>query len=91
VALAVRSWLDRADVQTLFIAKGSPWENGYVESFNGKLRQVCLTQYWFLSLEDVQEVIEVWREDYKQHRPLCAVGGRSPVEFAIFSRGASPP
>lgn len=56
-AQAVRSWLDRADVQTLFIAKGSPWKNGYVASFNGKLRDELLNRELFLSLEEARWVM----------------------------------
>jgi len=73
--------------QTLFIEPGSPWENGYIESFNGKFREECLNQQWFLSLDDAQEVIAAWREDYNRHRPHSALGQRTPEEFAIFSAG----
>ena len=57
---------------------------------NGKLRAECLNQHWFLSLDDAQEVVEAWREDYNRNRPHSALGDRSPAEFAIFSAGASP-
>ena len=65
VAHSVRRWLDQAGVRTLFIAKGSPWENGYVESFNGKLRDELLNRELFLSLAEARWVIDRWRLDYK--------------------------
>ena len=61
--------LDQAGVGPLFIAKGSPWENGYVESFNGKLRDELLNRVLFLSLAEARWVIDRWRIDYNHHRP----------------------
>jgi len=63
VARSVRRWLRQAGVGTVFIAKGSPWENGYVESFNGKLRDELLNRELFLSLEKARWVIDRWRLD----------------------------
>lgn len=93
VAQAIRSWLDRANVQTLFIAKGSPWENGYVESFNGKLRDELLNRELFLSLEEARWVIDRWRLDYNHHRPHSALQYRTPAAFAagcVLSASATP-
>jgi putative transposase len=84
-------WAYFNGVKLDFSRPGKPTDNAFIESFNGKFRQECLNQHWFLSLEDAQDVIEAWREDYNQHRPHSALGDRSPVEFAIFSRGACPP
>ncbi len=84
-ARRVRDWLERVEVQTLFIEPGSPWENGFVESFNGRLRQECLNQHWFLSLEDAQERVDRWRVDYNEQRPHSALGNRTLREFANFS------
>ena len=67
---------------TLFIAKGSPWENGYVESFNGKLRDELLNRELFLSLEEARWVIDRWRIDYNHHRPHSALDYRTPAAFA---------
>ena len=67
VAKELRKWLDQADVKTLFITPGSPWENGYVESFNGKLRDELLNQELFLSLEEARWVVDRWRLDYNHH------------------------
>lgn len=82
VSKAVCRWLDRADVKTLFIAKGSPWENGYVESFNGKLRDELLNRELFLSLEEARWVIDRWRLDYNHHRLHSALDYQTPAAFA---------
>jgi transposase InsO family protein len=82
VAGAVRRWLDQAEVKTLFIAKGSPWENGYVESFNGKLRDELLNRELFLSLDDARWVIDRWRLDYNHRRIHSALDYQTPAAFA---------
>jgi transposase InsO family protein len=78
-ATAVRAWLARVGVQTLFIEPGSPWENGYVESFNGTLRDELLNGELFYTLWEAQVVIERWRQAYNQVRPHSAVGDRPPA------------
>jgi putative transposase len=85
VAKTVRRWLERAEVKTLFIAKGSPWENGYVESFNGKLRDELLNRELFLSLEEARWVIDRWRLDYNHHRPHSALDYQTPAAYAAGS------
>ena len=85
VARSVRRWLDQTGVGTLFIAKGSPWENGYVESFNGKLRDELLNRELFLSLEDARWVIDRWRLDYNHHRRHSALDYETPAAFAARS------
>ena len=82
VAKSVRRWLDRATVKTLFIAKGSPWENGYVESFNGKLRDELLNRELFLSLEEARWLIDRWRADYNHRRPHSALDYQTPAAYA---------
>jgi len=82
VAKSVRRWLQQADVGKLFIAKGSPWENGYVESFNGKLRDELLNRELFLSLDEARWVIDRWRLDYNHHRPHSALEFQTPAAFA---------
>ena len=82
VAKELREWLDQADVKTLFITPGSPWENGYVESFNGKLRDELLNQELFLSLEEARWVVDRWRLDYNHHRPHSALDYQTPAAFA---------
>jgi putative transposase len=66
----------------LFIELGSPWENGYCESFNGKLRDECLNAEIFHSLKEAQIVIEKWREEYNTRRPHSAAGYRPPAPTA---------
>ena len=78
-ATVVREWLHRVGVTTLFIAPGSPWENGYVESFNGKLRDECLNRERFDTLLEAQILIEGWRREYNQIRPHSALGYRPPA------------
>ena len=86
VAREVTRWLARANVKTLFIAKGSPWENGYVESFNSRFRDECLSQHWFASLSHMRSVIDNWREDYNHSRPHSTLGYVPPAVFAARCR-----
>jgi putative transposase len=86
-AKVVRSWLERLGVKTLFIEPGSPWENGYVESFNGKLRDELLNREVFYTLLEARVLIEDWRRQYNQVRPHSALGYRPPAPEAI----APPP
>jgi len=82
VAKAVRDWLSRLDVGTLFIELGSPWENGYVESFNGKLRDELLNGEIFTTLEEAKVLTEVWRREYNQVRPHSSLGYKPPAPEA---------
>jgi len=77
-AKAVREWLRRVGVQTLFIEPGSPWENGYVESFNGELRDELLNGELFYTLHEARVIVEGWRQRYYTHRPHSALGYRPP-------------
>ena len=83
-AASVRQWLDRTSVNTLFIEPGSPWENGYVESFNGRLRDECLNGEIFETLLEAQVLIERWRHEYNTFRPHGALGYRPPAPEAII-------
>lgn len=65
-----------------FIRPGKPIENAYIESFNGRLRQECLNQSWFSSLEDAKIKIEAWRKDYNEHRPHSSLKDETPQAFA---------
>jgi transposase InsO family protein len=78
-AKAVREWLSRVNVRTLFIEPGSPWENGYVESFNGKLRDELLNGEIFDTLFEARVVIENWRRAYNRFRPHSSLGYRPPA------------
>ena len=73
-AIAVRDWLERVAVQTLFITPGSPWENGYNESFNGKLGDELLDREIFFSLKEAQVLVERWRQEYNRIRPHSSLG-----------------
>jgi putative transposase len=84
-AKAVRKWLNRLGVKTLFIEPGSPWENGYIESFNGKLRDELLNREIFTTLEEAKVLIEQWRRDYNQVRPHSSLGYRPPAPEATLS------
>lgn len=83
-AKAVREWLDLIGVKTLFIEPGSPWENGYIESFNGKLRDELLNGEIFTTLLEAKVLIEDWRQQYNQIRPHSALGYRPPAPEAIM-------
>lgn len=82
-AKAVRSWLQRVGVRTLFIEPGSPWENGYIESFNGKLRDEFLNGEIFDTLLEAKVLTERWRRHYNRRRPHSALGYRPPAPEAV--------
>ena len=83
VAAQLRTWLQRLGVGTLFIEPGSPWENGYVEFFNGKLRDECLNRELFSTLTEAKVLIEQWRKEYNEVRPHSACGYQPPAPEAI--------
>ncbi len=89
-AKAVREWLARVGVKTLYIAPGSPWENGDNESFNGKLGDDLLDGEIFHSLNEAQAPIERWRHHYNTVRPHSALGYRPPAPQAIAPRRTDP-
>ena len=84
-AKAIRKWLSNIGVKTLYIEPGSPWENGYIESFNGKLRDELLNREVFTTLEEAKVLIEQWRREYNQIRPHSARNYRPPVPGAILT------
>jgi len=84
-ARVVRKWLNHLGVRTLFIERGSPWENGYIESFNGKLRDELLNREIFTTLEEARVLIEQWRREYNQIRPHSSLGYRPPAPEAILT------
>ena len=86
VALKLRQWLSAVGAKTLYIEPGSPWENGYCESFNGKLRDECLNGEIFYSLKEAQVVIEQWRVQYNTVRPHSSLGYRPPAPEAILPK-----
>lgn len=90
-ARVVRRWLCRVGVKTLFIEPGSPWENGYVESFNGKLRDELLNGEIFYTLQEAKVLIERWRTHYNRVRPHSALGYRPPAPEAVLAADAAEP
>jgi transposase InsO family protein len=86
VAQKLRNWLSAVGAKTLYIEPGSPWENGYCESFNGKFRDECLNGEIFYSLKEAQIVIEQWRVQYNEVRPHSSLGYRPPAPKAILPK-----
>jgi putative transposase len=84
-AKAVREWLSKIGVQTLFIEPGSPWESGYIESFNGKFRDELLNGEIFTTLLEARVLIENWRREYNHIRPHSSLGFRPPAPQAVSS------
>ena len=93
-AIAVRKWLTTLEVKPLFIEPGSPWENGYVESFNGKLRYALLNGEIFDTLWEAQVLLARWRREYNTIRPHSSLGYRPPAPEAVIplaaGSGATP-
>ena len=90
IATALRAWLGRLGVKTLFIEPGSPWENGYCESFNSKLRDELLAREIFYDLREAKTLIEWWREHYNTLRPHSSLGYRPPAPKAILPKNIPP-
>ncbi len=88
-ARAIRAWLERVDVQTLYIAPGSPWENGYIESFNGRLRDELLNGEIFETVLEARVLCEQWRRHYNTARPHSSLGYRPPAPETIAPRPGS--
>ena len=88
IADAIKKWLKRNHVETLYIAPGSPWENGYIESFNGKLRDDILNREVFHSVKEAKVIVENWRLEYNNHRPHSGLDYMTPAAFAA---GCNPP
>jgi transposase InsO family protein len=95
VAKAVREWIVAVGARTAFIEPGSPWENGYCESFNSKLRDELLNGEIFYSLAEAKVIIEAWRRYYNTERPHSSLGYKPPAPEAIIwpapPRGSTPP
>lgn len=82
IARAIQEWLKRLGIETLYVAPGSPWENGYAESFHSKLRDEFLGLEEFENLAAARKLTAAWREDYNHHRPHSSLGYVPPAEFA---------
>jgi len=86
---AMDLWAYRNSVHLDFIRPGRPVENGYIESFNGRLRDECLNVEVFFTLADARRKLALWHHDYNHHRPHSALADRTPAEFAAISSGGN--
>ena len=85
-AKAVRRWLEKFEIKNLFIEPGSPWENGYNESFNGKLRDELLNGEIFNNLKEAEILIEQWRKEYNGFRPHSVLNYQPPAPSAVLPK-----
>jgi len=90
VAGAIRRWLNQVEVQTRYVAPGSPWENGYAESFHSRVRDEFLALEIFDNLPAARALTAAWREDYNHHRPHGSLGYQTPIEFAAACATSAP-
>jgi transposase InsO family protein len=94
IAKAIRAWVAQAGLEALYIAPGAPWENGYAESFNSKVRDELLNAEEFASLLEAKVLGREWKRAYNHERPHSALGYRTPAEFAATCQrpdAAKPP
>ena len=91
IAKALREWLAERGARTLYITPGSPWENPYIESFNGSLRDECLNMHVFTNGRHAQDVTEEWRNEYNELRPHSSLNYQTPAEFAAHWRNSNRP
>ena len=84
ISKALDAWAHQCGVKLQFIRPGKPIENAYIESFNGRLREECLNQHAFRSLQEARERIEIWRTDYNSVRPHSALGQMAPDQFRVL-------
>ena len=78
----ILQWCHEKNVRWDYIQPGKPYQNGYIESFNGKLRDECLNENWFTGLREAKRLVEEWRRDYNEQRPHSSLGGKTPQEVA---------
>lgn len=84
IAHQVQQWLSNKNIKALYIDPGSPWQNGFIESFHNRLRDECLNREVLLSVAEAQVVIEQWRQTYNNEHPHSRLGFKSPQEFVSF-------
>jgi len=84
-----RHGLEKTRLKTLYIDPGSPWQNGYIESFHSRFRDECLNREWLLNLREARVVIEDWRAHYNEERPYSRLGYLSPEGF-LANQKVSP-
>ena len=91
IADAIKKWLKKKHVETLYVEPGSPWENGYIESFNGKFRDEILNRELFYSVREAKVLVEDWRLEYNDHRPHSGLGYMTPAGFASSCIASASP
>ena len=89
-SLALDKWAHARGVKLAFIQPGKPTQNAYIESFNGRFRDECLNDHWFLTLHEARVLIETWRKDYNSTRPHSSLGNFTPAEFAAQHQFITP-
>lgn len=82
IAYAIQDWMSKSQIKTIYIKPGSPWENGYIESFHDKLRDECLNRELFGSLLEARVILESWRVEYNTFRPHSSLGYQTPSHYA---------
>jgi transposase InsO family protein len=90
IAHAVKGWLETSKIGTLYIEPGSPWQNGYAESFNSRLRSELLGAEVFDNVAAAQSLAAAWRNDYNHHRPHSSLGYQTPAEFSAGCAASAP-
>jgi putative transposase len=90
IAEAIKKWLTENSVDTLYIEPGCPWQNGYIESFNGKFRNEVLDRKIFHSVKEAKVLTENWRLEYNNHRPHSSLDDMTPAEFAAGCIASAP-
>ena len=91
IATALREWLERLGTKTLYVEPGSPWENGYCESFNSKLRDELLAREIFYDLREAKVLIEGWRIHYNTYRPHSSLRYKPPAPVTVLPASFIPP
>ena len=91
IAKAIRRWLSHAGVEALYVEPGSPWENGYAESFHSRLRDELTKREEFTNLAEARYMADAWRLEYNHRRPHSSLGYQTPAEFAAGCAAASAP
>jgi putative transposase len=79
---ALDTWAYQHDIRLAFIRPGKPVENAYIESFNGRFRDECLNEHWFVTIDHARRLIDRWRIEYNTERPHSSLGNRTPAEYA---------
>jgi putative transposase len=90
IARAIQRWTQQLEIETLYIEPGSPWENGYAESFHSRLRDEFLATEVFESLAAARKLTAAWRDDYNHYRPHSSLGYIAPTEFAARCTASAP-